>query len=162
MRCANHRAVRSGTFLIPQRLRRTPAGRRPSPDHLVGSGGQTQQGRRDPTGLQGRDLCSPAGGAGSARGDFRRRPPRSSAQRAASEARSSPHPAALFRPCLRPSERVPAMSRPVPPRQNRLQRRLEVTGQNAPGDDGCGEDRASEVTIEAPRATARTHSRAPV
>ena len=41
-----------------------------------------------------------------------------------SQARSSPHPSALFRPCLRPSERVPAY-------QNRLQQVL--SGRNGPG-----------------------------
>ena len=47
------------------------------------------------------------------------------------ETRSSPHPSALFRPCLRPFERVPARS----VSSKRLQRRLAavLSGQNGPG-----------------------------
>ena len=49
------------------------------------------------------------------------------------DARSSPHPSALFRPCLRPSERIP--TRPGPSSQNRLQAPLEevLTERNGPG-----------------------------
>ena len=80
--------------------------------------------------------------------------------------RSSLHTSALFRPCLRPSERVPARSVPSklrmypgqnrPRRRWRLQRRMEtvltgrVAGTRSDGRkqgrisaDGCGEDRAS-------------------
>ena len=71
-----------------------------------------------------------------------------------SEARSSPHPSALFRPCLRPSERVQARS-VVPSRQTRLLAgggfdgtgragtRSDGRKQGRNSADGCGEDRAS-------------------
>ena len=72
------------------------------------------------------------------------RPPTDTPSLRASKARSSPHPSALLRPCLRPS---------VPSRQNRLQRRLAGSdgrkqGRNRAG--GCGEDRASYSAVRAP------------
>ena len=50
---------------------------------------------------------------------------------AESKARSSPHPSALFRPCLRPSERVPARS--VPSKQPPAALKAVWTGRNGPG-----------------------------
>ena len=44
---------------------------------------------------------------------------------------SSPHPSALFRPCLRPSERVPARSVPSKPPPAALE--AVLTGRNGPG-----------------------------
>ena len=60
-----------------------------------------------------------------------------------SEARSSPHPSALSRPCLRPSKRVPARSVPSkpPPAAPALGR--SQTGPKQNSADGCGKDRAS-------------------
>ena len=73
--------------------------------------------------------------------------------------RSSPHPSALVRPCLRPSQRVPA--RPVPSKPPPAARRrtgggfdgTERAGTRSDGlkqgrdsADGCCEDRASHTT----------------
>ena len=49
-----------------------------------------------------------------------------------SQALSSPHPSALFRPCLRPSERVPARSAPSKPPPAPLEAVLSGTA-NGPG-----------------------------
>ena len=55
-----------------------------------------------------------------------------SADRSEAKTRSSPHPSALSRPCLWPSEREPVRSAPL---ENRHQRRLEavLTGRNGLG-----------------------------
>ena len=71
---------------------------------------------------------------------------------ASTEVRSSPHPSALFRPCLRPSERVPARSVPSKPppamlgavltgRNGSGRARTVATARNSAA--GCGEDRAN-------------------
>ena len=59
-------------------------------------------------------------------------------------ARSSPHPSALFRPCLRPSERAPARSVPSKPGGGFDGTEWARTGpeQGPNNADGCGEDRA--------------------
>ena len=66
--------------------------------------------------------------------------------------RSLPHPSALFRPCLQPSERVPARSVPSkrPPvapgggfdGTERAGTRSDGRTQGRNSADGCGEDRA--------------------
>ena len=68
------------------------------------------------------------------------------------DARSSPHPSALFRPCLRPSERVPARSVPLKTASSaagsgfvgteRAGKRSDGRKRGRNSADGCGEDRA--------------------
>ena len=68
------------------------------------------------------------------------------------ETRSSPHPSALFQPCLRPSERVPARfvtSKPPPGAPGggfdgteRAETLSDGRKQDRNSADGCGEDRA--------------------
>ena len=65
-----------------------------------------------------------------------------------SQTRSSPHPSTLFRPCLRPSERVPVRSVPSKPPPDALDgteragTRSDGRKQGRNSADGCGEDRA--------------------
>ena len=68
-------------------------------------------------------------------------------------ARFSPHPSALFRPCMRPSERVPARSVPSKPPPAPLKAVSRKQGRNSA--DRCGENRAlladrSAVSAEPP------------
>ena len=74
-------------------------------------------------------------------------------RRAAARARSSPHPSALFRLCLRPAERTPARSVPSKPPPGaagcsfdgteRARTRSDGRKQSRNSADRCGEDRAS-------------------
>ena len=57
-------------------------------------------------------------------GEIARKPPGRKCSAPPCQARSLPHPSALFRPCLSPSERV----RPVSLSQNRLQSPTALTG----------------------------------
>ena len=96
------------------------------------------------------------------------------------DARSSPHPSALLRPCLRPSEPRPGPFRPVKTASSgggrywcggsfdgteRAGPRSDGRTQGQNSADGCGEDRASADTgwaFQLPhRVTGRCTARAP-
>ena len=88
-----------------------------------------------------------------------------------SEARSSPHPSALFRPCLQPSERVTARSVPSKPPPGapgggfdgteRTRTRSAGRKQDRNSADGCGEDRDGVTPGSVARRSAVADNSAP-